>query len=210
MWNRMDLKMRAKHAFAQNRGACIGVAIIVALMSMLINVILKILNVLSLENESLLFTVMILACIILYIFILNAISVSECRFFMLNTEGRADIGAMADPVKSGYFGNVLLTMFVQTIFVSLWSFLLIVPGIMKFYEYRMIPYLLAEYPDMERSEAFRISKEMMTGQKWNLFVLDMSFLGWHVLGACTCGLLNVLYVSPYYQATVAEVYRSLK
>lgn len=210
MWNRMDLKMRAKHAFAQNRGACIGVAIIVALMSTLMNVILKILNVLSLENESLLFTVMILACIVLYIFILNAISVSECRFFVLNTEGRAGIGAMADPVRSGYFGNVLLTMFVQTIFVSLWSFLLIVPGIMKFYEYRMIPYLLAEYPDMERSEAFRISKEMMTGQKWNLFVLDMSFLGWHVLGACTCGLLNVLYVSPYYQATVAEVYRSLK
>lgn len=210
MWNRMDLKMRAKHAFAQNRGACIGVAIIVALMSMLMNVILKILNVLSLENESLLFTVMILACIVLYIFILNAISVSECRFFVMNAEGRVGIGAMADPVKSGYFGNVLLTMFVQTIFVSLWSFLLIVPGIIKFYEYRMIPYLLAEYPDMERSETFRISKEMMNGQKWNLFVLDMSFLGWYVLGACTCGLLNVLYVSPYYQATVAEVYRSLK
>ena len=134
MWNRMDLKMRAKHAFAQNRGACIGVAIIVALMSMLMNVILKILNVLSLENESLLFTVMILVCMVLYILILNAISVSECRFFMLNAEGRAGIGAMAEPVKSGYFGNVLVTMFVQTIFVSLWSFLLIVPGIMKFYE----------------------------------------------------------------------------
>ena len=113
MWNRMDLKMRAKHAFAQNRGACIGVAIIVALMSTLMNVILKILNVLSSENESLLFTVMILACIVLYIFILNAISVSECRFFVLNAEGRVGIGAMAEPVKSGYFGNVLLTMFVQ-------------------------------------------------------------------------------------------------
>ena len=65
--------------------------------------------------------------------------------------------------KSGYIGNVVKITFFRDLYLFLWSLLLVVPGIIKSYEYRMIPYLLAEYPDMPQEEAFRKSKEMMYG-----------------------------------------------
>ena len=74
------------------------------------------------------------------------------------------------------------------------------------YEYRMVPYILAENPDMDRKEVFLISKRMMDGKKMAAFVLDLSFIGWVILGTITCGIVNLFYVSPYMQATNAEMY----
>lgn len=65
------------------------------------------------------------------------------------------------------------------------------------YEYMMVPFILAENPDMSRKEVFALSKKMMTGNKWKAFVLDLSFLGWSILGGITLGILNVLFVAPY-------------
>ena len=70
----------------------------------------------------------------------------------------------------------------------------------------MVPYILAENPGMDHKEAFLISKKMMMGQKWNVFVLDLSFIGWRILEAITFGIVGVFYVEPYYQATMAELY----
>nr|DAM70348.1 MAG TPA: Protein of unknown function (DUF975) [Caudoviricetes sp.] len=83
-------------------------------------------------------------------------------------------------------------------------------GIVKSYEYMMIPYLLAEHPEMTRQEAFAESKRMMDGNKWNAFVLDLSFIGWTLLGICTVGILLVFYVEPYIYLTHAELYHALK
>ena len=80
------------------------------------------------------------------------------------------------------------------------------PGIVKSYEYRMVPYILAENPGMNRSEAFAISKQMMNGQKWDVFVLDLSFIGWHLLSGITLGIVGIFWVNPYVQATNAELY----
>ena len=78
----------------------------------------------------------------------------------------------------------------MNLFIALWTLLLIVPGIIKSYEYRMVPYILAENPGMNRKEAFAISKRMMTGKKWATFVLDLSFFGWIFLSIFTCGILQ--------------------
>lgn len=112
--------------------------------------------------------------------------------------------------SNGYWKNVALTMFLKDLFTALWTLLLIVPGIIKGYEYRMIPYLLAENPEMDHKEAFARSKEMMTGQKWDAFVLDLSFIGWFLLNALTLGILGIFYVHPYYYQTAAELYLALK
>ena len=98
----------------------------------------------------------------------------------------------------------------QTLFTVLWSLLFIIPGIVKGYEYMMIPYLLAENPDMSREETFAKSKAMTTGNKWDAFVLDLSFLGWLILGSITFNILNVFYVYPYQYLTRAELYRTLR
>ena len=88
--------------------------------------------------------------------------------------------------------------------------LFVIPGIVKGYEYRMIPYLLAEHPEMSTKDAFARSKEMMSGNKWKAFVLDLSFLGWKLLSLLTCGILSVFYVTPYEHATNAALYDALK
>ena len=74
----------------------------------------------------------------------------------------------------------------------------------------MIPYLLAEYPDMAPDEAFRISREMMTGNKWETFVLDLSFFGWNILSAITLGLTGIFYSEPYQMLTNSALYLTLK
>ena len=85
-----------------------------------------------------------------------------------------------------------------------------IPGIIKGYEYMMIPYLLAENPDMSRQDAFAESKRMMDGNKMDAFVLDLSFIGWFILGAITFNIVNILYTTPYMELAHAELYHTLK
>ena len=99
---------------------------------------------------------------------------------------------------------------VHRCFLLLWTLLLIVPGIVKSYEYRMVPYILAEQPDISSSDAFAISKEMMQGQKFEAFILDLSFIGWWLGSAITCGLLGIFWTAPYQAATNAELYGNLR
>ena len=124
-------------------------------------------------------------------------------------EETTDIKEVLFSFKNGY-GHIGGILFIRDIFIALWSSLLIVPGIVKSYEYMMIPYLLAEDPSMSREEAFAKSKAMMDGNKWNAFVLDLSFIGWNLLGACTFGILTFLYVNPYQYYTEAELYHVLR
>ena len=106
--------------------------------------------------------------------------------------------------------NIVLTLFLRNLYTVLWTFLFIVPGIIKSYEYRMIPYILAENPDMDRREAFQLSKDMMQGEKWNAFVLDLSFIGWQILSGITLGIVGIFWTNPYVYATNAELYLELK
>ena len=101
-------------------------------------------------------------------------------------------------------------MFLRNLFTFLWSLLFIIPGIIKFYEYRMIPYILAENPTLSYKEAFELSKKMMYGQKWKTFVLDLSFIGWYILSLLTFGLLIIFWIAPYMRATNVELYVCLK
>ena len=74
----------------------------------------------------------------------------------------------------------------------------------------MIPYLLADNPQMTKEEAFAESKRMMQGQKWNAFVLDLSFIGWDILSGMTMGILGIFYVQPYKDGTHAALYEALR
>ena len=142
-------------------------------------------------------------------FLINPL-ILGCKSFFLNTyDSPAALKDLGNGFKNQYMRNVG-TLLLRDIFVMLWSLLLIVPGIIKAYEYRMIPYLIAEKPNMTYKEAFAKSKEMMMGNKWNAFVLDLSFLGWFILNSLTCGLLGLFYVNPYYHATDANLYRAIK
>lgn len=101
------------------------------------------------------------------------------------------------------------TMFVQYIYLTLWS-LTIVGGIIKCYSYFLVPYIVAENPNMKANQAIRLSRKMMKGHKWQCFVFELSFLGWEILGFMTLGLLNIFYTNPYKMAAFARYYEALR
>lgn len=142
------------------------------------------------------------------IFIGNVIVVGKNRYFIKNHVENPELGEIFSGFKGNYL-NVVKIMFLMDLKTLLWLFLFIVPGVIKAYEYSMIPYLLAENPNLSADEAFSLSKQMTTGQKADLFVLDLSFIGWIILGLICCGI-GILFVLPYPQATRAEVYLNLK
>ncbi|MCD7954399.1 MAG: DUF975 family protein [Lachnospiraceae bacterium] len=110
----------------------------------------------------------------------------------------------------GYYWSLVKTQFLRKLYTFLWTLLLVIPGIVKSYEYCMIPYLLADFPDMEPDVAFSISRTMMDGNKLETFILDLSFIAWELLSSVTLGIVGVFYVNPYEYATKAELYRVLK
>ena len=107
-----------------------------------------------------------------------------------------------------YFGKALGLRVIMQLFITLWTFLLIVPGIIAAYRYAMAPYIMAEHPEIGIMEALEQSKQMMDGNKWRLFCLEMSFFGWALLSALTCGI-GQLFLNPYMQMAFAHFYMSL-
>ena len=151
-------------------------------------------------------TVVILIVLVAKVFVGNLLKMGGYRFFILNQTAQPGIGTLLDGFRSGHYVNIVLTMFLRDLFTALWRLLLVVPGIVKHYEYLMVPYIIAENPAMDYKEAFQISKQMMDGEKMEAFIMDLSFLGWYLLSAVTCGLLAIFYVNPYVQASFAEMY----
>lgn len=143
------------------------------------------------------------------IFAINVFEIGGRKFFVENHDDKASFKNFLFGFSHGYWKSVKV-MFLRDLFTFLWTLLFIIPGFVKAYEYRMIPYLVAEHPEMTSSEAFAKSKEMMKGNKWAAFVLDLSFIGWHMLNGLTLGTLGLFHVNPYVYQTEAELYIALR
>ncbi len=142
-------------------------------------------------------------------FIMNPLEVGCQNFFIENSEGRGDFSALSRGFSPSWINNVG-TMFLKDLFIVLWSCLFIIPGIIKGYSYRLVPYIMAENPEMKGTEAITLSRKLMNGNKWDAFVFDLSFIGWSLLSVITCGLVGVFYATPYYNCSCAELYKALK
>ena len=108
-----------------------------------------------------------------------------------------------------FFGKALWLSIIVGFFTMLWSALLWVPGVIKAYSYSLAPYILAENPTMTAREALNESKRITVGAKKDLFVMDLSFIGWFMLCGLTGGIL-LFYVFPYVQAARANAYLAIK
>ena len=158
-----------------------------------------------LQGLSLVILIVVLLSLLLNVFVFNPLQVGCQHWFIRSrTEDNYNIGSVGFTFKEGY-GNVTKTMFLKQLYTFFWSLLFVFPGIIKSYEYRMIPYLLAENPYMSTDEAFARSRSMMDGEKWNAFVLDLSFIGWNILSSLTLGLVGLFYVAPYQAYTDVEL-----
>lgn len=147
--------------------------------------------------------------LLLTIFLFGPLEVSCRNFFRKNLNDPAELDELNAGFVPKYWHN-LATMLLKKLFVFLWSLLLIIPGIIMTYAYEMTPYILNDHPELGAMDAIRRSKEMMKGHKWELFVFDLSFLGWFLLSIITFGLADIFYVHPYYSSSHAAFYENLK
>ena len=110
------------------------------------------------------------------------------------------------------FGNwlhVVWGMILSTIYIFLWTLLLIIPGIIKSYSYALTPYILVEHPEMSANEAIEESMRLMDGHKFDLFYLQLSFIGWAILSILSLGL-GFFWLIPYQMTAQAAFYRDIK
>ncbi len=208
-WDRIGLKTDGKEKFRRNYGSCVLVSLIISLITGT-----GVTTYIDRWMDDHIFALWILIpgamVLLIQILVFSVLEMGACRFYVENRDYQAGISKILFGFQSGHYGNVVLVMFLRDLFIFLWTLLLIVPGIIKTYEYRMVPYILAEQPDISSTDAFAISKEMMRGQKLEAFGLDLSFIGWWLGSVITCGILGIFWVSPYQAATNAELYAVLR
>lgn len=153
---------------------------------------------------------LILAAIVvgvLYFVLGSVVKVGYARFNLDLTAGETP----SFETLFSYFPHwktVAAAQLLQTVYIFLWTLLLVIPGIVAGYSYAMTGYILAEHPELSASETIAQSKAMMEGNRWRLFCLQFSFIGWDILCALTLGIGN-LALRPYRHAAEASFYREL-
>ncbi|SEQ70533.1 Protein of unknown function [Lachnospiraceae bacterium NE2001] len=148
--------------------------------------------------------------IFIFIFFKNVIVVGKNRYFLEQRRYHGTgAGELLFPYKNKRLKNIALVMFVRYIFQVLWN-LTIVGGIIKRYEYYLIPYVVAENPSITRKEAFELSKTLMMGEKWKCFVLEMSLFPWYILSYLTFNLSGLFFSDAYIECVKAEIYMQIR
>lgn len=226
MWTRQELKEKGKAAFKANYWPNVLVAFILGLLTAGMTATTTLNNGgdpaqdtgNAVSNINLtpgqaaaiggLLVVFIIIAVLLDIFVWNPLKIGCFAFFKENVKhGDTPVGM----VMSGFtnYGRNFLTMLLTAIYLALWTMLFIIPGIIKWYSYRMVPFIVRDHPELSPNEVITMSRAMMDGQKMYTFLLDLSFIGWFLLSALTLGLVGVFWTNPYYQNTNAALYLRL-
>lgn len=141
----------------------------------------------------------------LSLFVFNPLKVGKVRYFIRNVNEEASFSDVWSVFTDGNYLNIVKVMLVKDVKLFLWTLLLIIPGIYKGYQYQMIPYILAEDSATSMEDCFDKTKMMTQYQKFDIFVLDLSFIGWYFLGGLFFGIGGI-FVDPYKTATDVELY----
>lgn len=194
---RSELKQNAKNQLKNNWKVAIGIIIVSAIISFIPNI---------LSNNESLFMSIITSIIILAI--TAPLSIGKCKFFI-------NLANESNPKFSDLwygFNNILKAVLVTLlvgIIVFIGTILLIIPGIILAFRYSQVYYIMAENPEISVMDCLKESARIMKGHKINLFILQLSFIGWAILMVITCGIAG-LYVLPYYNATLSNFYLAIK
>lgn len=198
MWTRAELKSRAKAGLKNYIWMAVLAGIVSGLVISLGGGLIGLLALIPIVGW--------IASPILALIFGAAIGTGICSYYTKSTRTGADAGM--GEIFSGLQGGKMGTIAGVTIFYWLWQ-LVPIMNIIKRYELYFVYYLTAEFPEKSRKEIFDLSKRMMDGNKMNAFILELSFIGWTLLGMITCGI-GMLFVTPYINATAAELYLWLK
>ncbi len=136
-----------------------------------------------------------------------AFALAQINIYLRLTKGQKPAVGDLFSEFSNFWAAFKVT-FLMGLFTFLWTLLFYIPGIIKTLSYSQSMYILAENPEMGALEAISRSKEMMKGHKWELFVLNLSFFGWGLLGVLTLGIAFI-WIVPYMNATLANFHNSI-
>jgi len=232
MWTREEIKSKAKDALRGNYWSAFGVSLVIGIASAglnsrwssswnsrgrnsSINNFGDYGNTVSPDTASILLTgalitfAIALLAIAFKVFVGYMLEVGGRKFFIRLAEGESNMSYLGHCFKGDRYLSVLGAMLLRSVFLVLWFLCLIIPGIVKSYAYRMVPYILADNPSIGAMRAIELSNNMTKGEKWNMFVLDLSFIGWYLLGFLAC-CIGMIFVNPYFNATQAELYLVLR
>ncbi len=228
-WQRAEIKTEAKSTLSYIIGKAIFVCFIVSLISIFgltiqrnlfsetYNVIMNIhwlkfyiITGLTADEFFPYFFRCSAVAILLGIFLYSPYLVGINRFFMKAINGEASLNNAFFPFQGKNYLKVLVRTFLYSLKLFLWTLLLIIPGIIRYYEYYMVPFIISENPGISDNELYSLSRNMTEGHKWNLFVLDLSFILWMLLSYATLGLAGIVWVFPYIHATKAHLYQKFR
>lgn len=153
--------------------------------------------------------IMTLAGLAFRVFLGYHLEVGGRRYFVRAAQDDDDMDNIGYAFRNGRYMNIIKAMLYKGVLVFLWTLLLIIPGIVKSYAYRMVPYILTDNPHIGHKRAVELSNEMTRGQKLDMFILDLSFIGWYILGLLAL-IVGMLFVLPYDNSTKAELYLVLR
>ena len=162
------------------------------------------------------FLIYILVRLIMAFFLRNPIDIGfaryltrTCRAENMDDPRKGQVSDMLWAFDHSYLHQVK-AMFLRELRVALCGLLFIIPGIIKSYQYRFVPYLAMDYEELSSKELLALSREMTQGHKWQMVLFDLSFIPWHLLGVLTLGTLEVFYVEPYINLADAQLYLEIK
>ena len=150
-----------------------------------------------------------MASVFIYVFIQNVFKVGRNRYFLEQRRYNTKMDKILFPYQVSRAWHIAYVSFYKSLFQLLWI-PTIVGGIIKHYEYKMIPYILATNPNVSREEAFSLSKELSNGSKMDMFKLDLSLIGWYILQVMTFGISSVFYFKSYKECIYSELYMCLR
>ena len=142
-------------------------------------------------------------------FLYSPLEVGVRQYFKQSAQNDVNMNYLGFSFNKGKYLSIVKGMLWKNVLNFLWFLLLIIPGIVKAYSYSMVPYILADNPWIGTRRAVELSNQMTKGEKWKMFVLDLSFIGWYLLGTLAC-FVGILFVLPYMYATHAELYLTLR
>lgn len=210
--NAIDQAKDGNPMFGRSRGILSGLVNSVSSGSIVVSAVAAVTSITGSENLGILFLILIgeLGFFLFWFLIQNTYPVIMRRIFLEGLNyGRVTPQRFLFLLRIKKWLKASRIMFVRYIFYTLWC--LTIAGIfIKRYSYFMVPYIAAENPDMSGREAVTLSRRIMRGHKWECFVLELSFLGWQILGLLTFGLFNVLYTNPYKTAVFTQYYEQLR
>jgi len=205
MKTRQEIKAIAKESMGKQRGTAILLGVLLGVVSFASSILDMIVMFATGGQGVLYWIVFTLGMFVIYVAMINMYG----EYIKVYKQETADAGAVFTGMGVNFLRK-LGGMLWMLLFVFLWSLLFIIPGIIKGLSYFATTFILADCPNVEACDALKVSMKITEGHKADIFVFNLSFIGWYILSIFTCGILYIVYVGPYYSTAASGYYLEMR